>query len=125
MSFKMAYTFLLLAILTEVLATSFMKAGDGMGEKTIGLTCMYVLLIFSYYFMARSLKKLSISVAYAIWEVLGVVCVVCIGVFYFDENLSTKEQLGILLSLCGIILINVAELKAHKNAQHNQNKNKD
>lgn len=110
MSLKKAYIFLVFAILTEVLATSFMKAGEG---KVYGLICMYVLLVVSYYLMALSLKRLSISVAYAIWEVVGVLCVVCIGVFYFGESLSLLEQLGILCSICGIALINYAELK-HK-----------
>ncbi|TLD96229.1 multidrug efflux SMR transporter [Helicobacter jaachi] len=112
MSLTRAYIFLTFAILTEVLATSFMKASSG-GDKIFGLMCMYALLVVSYYFMAISLKRLSISVAYAIWEVLGMLCVVGIGVFYFGESLSIQEQLGIVLSLCGIMLINVAELKNH------------
>ena len=114
MSLKKAYIFLIFAVLTEVLATSCMKAGEELGSRAFGFLCMYVLLVASYYFMAVSLKRLSISVAYAIWEVLGVVCVVCIGVFYFGENLAWQEKLGIMLSICGIGLINYAELKGHK-----------
>lgn len=113
MSLKKAYIFLIFAVLTEVLATSCMKAGEG-DYRIWGYVSMYVLLVFSYFFMALSLKKLSISVAYAIWEVLGVVCVACIGIFYFGENLSWREQAGICLSLCGILLINIAELKHNK-----------
>lgn len=123
MSLKKAYIFLIFAVLTEVLATSCMKAGEG-EYRIWGYVSMYVLLVFSYFFMAISLKRLSISVAYAIWEVLGVVSVASVGIFYFGENLSWKEQLGISLSLCGIFLINLAELKHNKsNSNTKQNSN--
>ncbi|TLD80085.1 multidrug efflux SMR transporter [Helicobacter sp. MIT 05-5293] len=111
MSFKKAYMWLIFAVLTEVLATSFMKASQ---YQIWGFVCMYAMLVFSYYFMALSLKKLSISVAYAIWEVLGVLCVVGIGIFYFNEILTPKQTIGIALSIGGIMLINIAELKNHK-----------
>ena len=114
MSLKKAYIFLVFAILTEVLATSFMKAGGERGSVIFGMVCMYALLVLSYYFMALSLRRLSISVAYAVWEVLGVLCVVVIGIFYFGESLAWQEKLGITLSVCGIALINLAELRNQK-----------
>ncbi|WP_301196657.1 multidrug efflux SMR transporter, partial [uncultured Helicobacter sp.] len=82
------------------------------GYRILGIIGMYVLLVLSYYFMALSLKRLSISVAYAIWEVLGGICVALIGIFYFGETLSLYEKLGILLALSGILLINYAEIKS-------------
>lgn len=112
MSLKTAYILLVFAILTEVLAVNLMKASGG---AIFGYVCMFVLLVVSYYFMALSLKRLSISVAYAIWEVLGAVCVVAISIFYFGEELLWTQKAGIVLSFCGIALINYAELKAHKN----------
>lgn len=72
---------------------------------------MYVLLVLSYYFMALSLKRISVGVAYAIWEVLGALCVVCISVFYFGEELSLGQKIGIVCAISGIALINYAEIK--------------
>lgn len=111
MSFKTAYFFLTLAILTEVLAVNIMKASEG---AILGFVSMLILLVISYYFMALSLKRLSISVAYAIWEVLGAVCVVGLSIFYFNEELLWTQKLGIVLSFCGIGLINYAELRNNK-----------
>ncbi|WP_334092248.1 multidrug efflux SMR transporter [Helicobacter typhlonius] len=108
MSLKKAYMFLVFAILTEVLAVNLMKASEG---DYWGLICMYVLLVLSYYFMALSLKKISVGVAYAIWEVLGALCVVCISVFYFGEELSLGQKIGIVCAISGIALINYAEIK--------------
>lgn len=112
MSLKTAYLLLMLAILTEVLAVNLMKASGG---AMFGFVAMLTLLVVSYYFMALSLKRLSVSVAYAIWEVLGAVCVVGISIFYFGEELLWNQKLGIALSFLGIGLINYAELRAHKN----------
>ena len=42
------------------------------------------------------------------------------GIFYFGEGLKWQEYLGICLSLCGIALINIAELrnaKAHEDSK--------
>lgn len=108
MSLKKAYLLLVFAILTEVFAVNLMKASAG---EIWGLVSMYVLLVLSYYFMALSLKRISVGVAYAIWEVLGAVCVVCISVFYFGEELLWTQKVGIVLSIGGIALINYAELK--------------
>ena len=111
MTLKRAYILLVFAILTEVFAV---KASMG---AIWGLVCMYALLVLSYYFMALSLKRISVGVAYAIWEVLGAVCVVCISVFYFGEELLWTQKVGIILSISGIALINYAELKREKEAE--------
>ena len=114
MTLKRAYILLVFAILTEVFAVNLMKASMG---AIWGLVSMYVLLVLSYYFMALSLKRIAVGVAYAIWEVLGGVCVVCISVFYFGEELLWTQKVGIVLSIGGIALINYAELKREKEAE--------
>ena len=111
MNLKTAYLFLTLAILTEVLAVNIMKASE---SAIFGFVSMLLLLVVSYYFMALSLKRLSVGVAYAIWEVLGAVCVVGLSIFYFNEELLWTQKLGIVLSFCGIGLINYAELRNNK-----------
>lgn len=118
MSLKKAYILLIFAILTEVFAVNLMKASAG---KMWGLVYMYVLLVLSYYFMALSLHRISVGVAYAIWEVLGAVCVVCISVFYFGEELLWTQKVGILLSVSGIALINYAELKREVESDSTKN----
>lgn len=111
MNLKTAYLFLILAILTEVLAVHIMKTSEG---AIFGYASMLLLLVVSYYLMALSLKRLSVSVAYAIWEVLGTLCVLGLSIFYFNEELLWTQKLGIVLSFCGIGLINYAELRNNK-----------
>lgn len=114
MTLKKAYIFLLFAVIAEVLATSLLKSALNAEYRILGFLGMYALLVLSYYFMALSLNRLSISVAYAIWEVLGGICVALIGIIYFKEILSLQQTLGIILSFCGIACINYAEITQHR-----------
>ncbi|RDU59361.1 DMT family transporter [Helicobacter marmotae] len=114
MSLIKAYVFLFCAVMVEIIALSLLKATLQEEYRNFGLLGMYILLVLSYFFMALCLKRLPISIAYAIWEALGGLCVTLIGIFYFNEELSFYQKCGILLALCGICLMNYAELRAHR-----------
>ena len=73
MTLKRAYILLVFAILTEVFAVNLMKASMG---AIWGLVCMYALLVLSYYFMALSLKRISVGAVSLKRKMLGAVCVV-------------------------------------------------
>ena len=44
----------------------------GGNEGSAGYVSMYVLISLSYYFLSVAAKKISIGVAYACWEGLGI-----------------------------------------------------
>lgn len=105
-----AWFYLLLAIITEVLGSSFLKLGANM---QFGFVITAALICISYYFIGLAIKRISVSVAYAMWEVLGVLCIIPIGIFYFDEDLSNMQFIGIGLAILGIVLINIGEEHTH------------
>lgn len=100
-----AWVFLLLAILAEVVGTTCMKLSEGMRHLVPSV------LVFIFYGMSLmafmlALKKIDVSVAYAIWSGLGVALVATVGVAYFGEPL-TAQKLGWLT----LIIIGVAGLQ--------------
>ncbi|WP_283092253.1 DMT family transporter [Helicobacter kayseriensis] len=99
-----SWFFLLLAILTEVLATSLLKLFHG---AWFGYFVVFSLIGVSYFFMALSLKSIPVGVAYGIWEVLGVSCIVLVGIFFYDEALSPSQIAGLILAILGIFLVNL------------------
>ncbi|WP_027327218.1 DMT family transporter [Helicobacter pametensis] len=105
-----SWCFLILAILTEVLATSLLKLFEG---DTLGYLVVFALIGVSYYFMALSLRSIPVGVAYGMWEVLGVSCIVAIGVFFYGEILSTAQAIGLSLAILGIILVNLGHKEDH------------
>ncbi|WP_233709976.1 MULTISPECIES: DMT family transporter [unclassified Helicobacter] len=104
---KKAWIFLILAIVTEVVGTTSLKFFED--EKYLSYAFMGTFIGVSYYFMGMAVKKISISVAYAMWEALGIVLISLVGFFVFEEMLSLYQRLGIILSVIGIILINFGE----------------
>ncbi|GAD19292.1 multidrug efflux SMR transporter [Helicobacter fennelliae] len=119
-----AWMCLIIAILTEVIGSSFLKVGYVHDFHIIifshRIDCSFfvtaIFICISYYFIGLAIKKISVSIAYAMWEVLGVICIVLVSIFYFDEKLSTMQMCGIALGICGIILINLGEEKSSKSS---------
>ena len=104
----LAYAFLILAIFAEVLSTGSLKALQG---SMYSYVLMAVFIALSYYLMALAIRKIQVGIAYAMWEILGSSCIVLMGVFVFDEVLTTRQMIGIVLAIIGIILINLGEVK--------------
>ena len=109
----LAWLWLLLAIITEVLGSSFLKLAQNM---SYGFLVTAFFICVSYYFIGLSIKRISVSVAYAMWEVLGVICIVLIGIWYFDENLALVQYAGIACAIVGILLINFGEIDSGDSA---------
>lgn len=104
---KKAWIFLILAIITEVLGTTSLKLFEN--EKILSYAFMGIFIIISYAFMGLAVKRISIGIAYAMWEALGIVLISLLGIFLFDETLSFYQKMGIIFSVSGIILINFGE----------------
>ncbi|MEL7326889.1 MAG: SMR family transporter [Pseudomonadota bacterium] len=103
-----ARLFLLLAIVAEVAGTSTMSF---IGESNAwdGYLVMYVLIAISYYFLSKAAKKISIGVAYATWEGLGIALITLVSIVLFDANLSTQQLLGLALVVVGIVCVTLGE----------------
>ncbi|WP_297191974.1 SMR family transporter [uncultured Campylobacter sp.] len=103
----LAWFFLLLAIVAEVIGTSFLKAEN----IFYALFMMSIFIAISYYFMGKAITKIQVGIAYAVWELLGAVLIILVAFFIFGERLSTTQMLGLALAFIGIIMINLGEAK--------------
>lgn len=107
---RLAWLFLVLAILTEVVGLTVMKAASQSGSYG-GYAVMYVSIALSYFFLAKAVKKISVGVAYAIWEGSGVALITLVSVFVFNHVLNTQEMMGLLMAVTGILLVNAGEVR--------------
>ncbi|MGH2327271.1 DMT family transporter [Campylobacter taeniopygiae] len=105
--FLKAWFFLISAIVFEVLGTSFLKIEN----IILGYFFMAMFIGFSYFFLSKAIKKIQIGIAYAIWELLGVILILLVSFIVFKENLTLTQILGIVCSIAGIIMINIGEVK--------------
>ena len=101
-----AYTALLGAIVTEVLATTSLRLAVG-GSKwwNAGAAVGYVV---SFALLAITLTKgVPLGVAYGIWAASGVALTALVGRFLFQEPFTRVMAVGIVLIAGGVFLIEV------------------
>lgn len=100
------WLFLLAAIISEVTATSSLKASAGF-TRLIPSIIVVVGYALSFYFLSLVLKAIPIGIAYAVWAGLGIVLLTLIGWLLFGQVLDTPALIGITLILSGVIIMNV------------------
>ena len=96
----MSWFYLLLAIIFETFATTFLKMSNGFSVlmPSIGTVIGYVLCFF---FLSYALKTIDMSVAYAIWGSLGILLISIIGMVFFHESVSVLKVASIALIIFG------------------------
>ena len=102
----MACAYLLIAILSEVLATSMLKASDGF-TKLIPSIVTFIGYSVSFYFLSMVLKYIPMGISYAIWSGLGIVLISIVGLLVFKQELDLPGIFGMVLIISGVIVIHL------------------
>ncbi len=100
------WLFLAIAIVSEVMATSALKASAGF---TRPLPSLVVVLGYgvAFYFLSLTLKTVPVGVAYAIWSGAGVALIALVGWAFLGQRLDAPAILGLALIVAGVVVINV------------------
>ena len=101
------YALLLVAIAIEVVATTALKASDGM-SKLVPSVIVIVGYIVSFYMVAVILKRMDLGVVYATWSALGTAAVAIIGVVIYDDALTIWRAAGLILIIAGVMMLNLS-----------------
>ena len=100
------YWYLLLAIVTEVIATSALKSAEEF-TKLVPSAIVVVGYLCSFYFMMLVLRTLPIGVTYAIWSGVGIVLVTIAGVVFYEQTPDAPAIIGMALIIVGVIIIHL------------------
>lgn len=100
------WIFLSIAIISEVIATSVLKATDGFSRLWPSLIVVTGYLI-AFYFLSLTLKTLPVGVAYAIWSGAGVALITLIAWLFLGQALDAAAIIGIVLIVAGVVVLNV------------------
>src|SRR5687767_5560264 len=103
----MHWVYLALAIVSEVAGTTCMKLSAGF-TKAWPSVLMWVFYGVCFYFFTLALKKVDVSVAYAIWSGLGTALIATIGIIYFRESISLLKIVGLAAIIGGVIALNLS-----------------
>lgn len=99
------WLFLVIAILSEVMATSSLKASDGFSRLWPSLAVIIGYGI-SFYFLALTLRVIPMGVVYAIWSGIGIVLITLMGWLLFSQKLDLPALLGVGLIAAGVVVMN-------------------
>jgi small multidrug resistance pump len=99
------WIFLSVAIVSEVIATSALKASEGFSRLWPSLI-VAAGYIAAFYFLSLTLKTIPIGVAYAIWSGAGVALIALIAWVFFGQALDAPAIIGLLLIVAGVIVLN-------------------
>ena len=84
-----AYFFLMVAILSEIIATTSLKATDGF-TKLVPSAIVVLGYGCSFYFLSLTLKFMSVGIVYAIWSGIGILGISFLGPRCRYRNLSAS-----------------------------------
>ncbi|MFM1833713.1 MAG: hypothetical protein RLZZ461_2029 [Planctomycetota bacterium] len=102
----MTYLQLAIAILTEVAATSALRASDGF---TKFWPSVIVVVGYGVCFLALSLcvRRMPIGVAYGIWSGVGIVLITIAGWYLYRQRMDGPAIAGMGLIIAGVLVIQV------------------
>jgi len=95
---------LFIAILSETIATTALKASEGF---TVVLPSIIVVIGYclSFYFLSLTLRTIPVGIAYAVWSGVGVALVTLFGVLVYDQKLDFSALVGISLIMLGVVVL--------------------
>jgi len=106
MNLTHAYIFLVLAIVFELLSTSFLK-------DTYGFTRLYPSLIvvtalcICLFLMSHVMKIIPVGIVYATWAGLGIVGITIIAVIKYKQIPNIPTMIGLSLIVVGVIIVHL------------------
>ncbi len=99
------WIFLALAIISEVIATSFLKAAEGFTRLWPSLVVVIGYLL-AFYLLSLTLRTIPVGVAYAIWSGVGIVLIALSGWLFLGQSLDLPALIGLALIIVGVVVIN-------------------
>lgn len=98
----MAWTFLLIASVFEVIWATALKYSDGF-SKPIPSAISVVGMVLSVVFLGLALKTLPMGTAYAVWTGIGAALTAIAGIILFKESAQAMRLFFLLLIVGGVI----------------------
>ncbi len=96
---------LFFAILSEVIATSALKASDGFSRFWPSAIVVAGYSV-AFYLLSLTLRTLPVGVAYAVWSGVGLALITATAWVLYGQKLDAAAIIGMLLILAGVVVIN-------------------
>ncbi|MCV6609561.1 MAG: multidrug efflux SMR transporter [Amphritea sp.] len=102
----MGQIYLLIAIVSEVIATSALKSSEEF-SRLVPSILVVVGYGVSFYCLALALKSIPLGVAYAVWAGAGVALIAIVGAIAYKQTPDLPAIIGMVLIVAGVVVINL------------------
>lgn len=102
----MHYLYLALAIVTEVVATTSLKASQSLTRPGPTLL-MLVGYLLSFLFLSLCMRTMAVGVIYALWSGLGIVFITAAAAVLFGQKPDAPAIIGMALIIGGVATIHI------------------
>ncbi len=85
-----------------------MKLSQGF-SKLIPSILIFVFYAASFSVFTLALKRIDVSIAYAIWAGLGTALIAVIGIFWFKEPVNALKIISLIVIVAGVIGLNLSD----------------
>jgi len=102
----MTYIYLGIAIVAEIIGTTFMKESDGFTRLKPSLVTLAGYAV-AFYFLSLTLRTLPTGVAYAIWSGVGIVLIALVAALVHGQKLDAPAIIGMGLIVSGVVVMNL------------------
>ncbi|MET3898214.1 small multidrug resistance pump [Devosia sp. UYZn731] len=100
------YLFLAIAIVSEVIATSALKAAEGFTQLVPSII-VAVGYASAFYFLSLTLKTIPVGIAYATWSGVGIVLVSLVGLLFLGQKIDLAGIVGMAMIVGGVLIVNL------------------
>lgn len=100
----MAWIYLTIAILGEIIGTLSLAASEGFSRPVFGALAVAGYLV-AFTALALTLKTIPVGVAYAIWAGVGVAATAVFGYILFGQKLDLAAVIGLTMIVGGVVVI--------------------
>ena len=94
------------AIVSEVIATSALKASEGFSRLWPSLIVVAGYAT-AFYFLSLTLRTMPVGVVYAIWSGVGIALIALVAWIFLGQSLDVPAIVGLLLIVAGVVILNV------------------
>ncbi len=103
----MAWIYLLIAGLLEIVWAYFMKQSHGFTRLWPSVATLGFMVV-SFALLSLAMKNLPMGTAYVVWTGIGAVGAFVVGVVLLGEHLSVMRVVAALLVLSGLVIFRLA-----------------
>lgn len=103
----MAWIFLVVAGIFEIIWAYSMKLSDGFTKLTPSVITVFF-MILSFGLLAQAMKTLPLGTAYTIWTGIGAIGSFLVGIFVLGEPATAMRMIAAVLIVSGLIMMKLS-----------------